>query len=158
MAGSIFSKFSTTFTLASSMAIVSTGSAVSTTLNADFSSSGALNGNTRAFFELTGSFNVTTGLAKGVRVCEIYMVPSVDGTNFPDVDLTSGASVLPYESMTATMTFTKAPTVSTNVRFTSSKWENIVPLVYKPYILNKSGVSINSSFVLKIAVAQDQYT
>src|SRR5438445_519777 len=151
MAGDIFLKEVTIFTLESSGSSLTSGTGIAATNNFDARSScsaGVIQ-NIEAIFELVCQWSTVTGIVAGIVACELYIIPSIDGTNFSDVDLTSGASFISYPAYVGNFICSKAPTASTNMRFHSSS-VRIRPLLYKPYILNRSGQTIASTWTLKL--------
>jgi len=87
----------------------------------------------------------------------LWRTSKLDGTNLPDVDVTTGSSKLPYACYVGSFEAQKAPTASTNARFVSPVVE-FDPVLYTAYILNKSGQTIATTWTLKAVGAQGQYT
>lgn len=163
MAGDIFQKEGTLATLeenGGSLATITAVAAVDAT-NATFDlRSGGVSGatqNTVFQFELVCQWGTITGIAKDTVAAELYIVPALDGTNYPDVDTTGGSSVLPQSSLKGTFVCTKAPSVSTNMRFMSPEM-TLRPFLYKAYILNRSGQTISAGWTLKVMSSRNQYT
>ncbi len=159
MAGDLRSKERAIVTLTTTGASLTNGSAAVANATADFDarSSGNFPDDLQAQFEFVGQWATVGAIAGGTTVAELYLVPILDGTNLPDVDLTSGSSYLPPVAFVAAFTATKAPTSATNMRFVS----NIVsfnPLLHRPYILNRSGQTISANWSLKAVGVQGQYT
>ncbi len=159
MAGDIFLKEGTIFTLESSGSSLTNGTAVAATTNFDARNAGSAGvvQNIEALFELVCQWSTVTGIVAGTVAAELYAIPAIDGSNFADVDLTGGSSFISYPAYLGNFICSKAPTGSTNMRFHSSPIR-IRPLLYKPYILNRSGQTIASTWSLKIITNRYQYT
>lgn len=159
MAGDLLAKERAIVTLTSAGGALASGSAGVANATADFDARSAGNApdDLQAQFELICQWATITGIAAGTVVAELYLVPILDGTNAPDVDLTSGASVLPYAAYVGSFVATKAPTAATNARFPSPLIA-IAPRLYRPYILNRSGQSISANWTLKVVSDRAQYT
>jgi hypothetical protein len=98
-----------------------------------------------------------TGIAAGTVIADLYLVPAIDGTNFPDIDTTAGASVIPYTMLAGSFVAAKTPGVSTNAVFQSAV-ADLMPVLYNVYILNRSGQTISANWTLKVLAAAAQYT
>jgi hypothetical protein len=109
-----------------------------------------------ALFSLTGQFATVTGIAAGTTIADLYLVPAIDGTNFPDID-TSAASYIPYTMRVGSFVAAKAPTASTNALFQSAPVE-LMPVLYNVYVLNRSGQTLSGSWTLKALATAAQYT
>lgn len=159
MAGDIRAKERSIVTLTTTGGSCSNGSAVVANGTADFDarSSGNFPDDFLVQFEFVCQWATITSIVAGTIAAELYLVPIVDGTNLPDVDLTGGASRLPYAAYVASFECTKAPTANTNMRFISGNIA-INPLLYRPYILGKAGQTISANWSLKAVSAQGQYT
>jgi len=109
--------------------------------------------------ELISTWNVTTGIAFGTPVFDFFLVPSIDGTNFPDVDAgtTPGAGTgIGPNYYVGTFTANKAPAASTATRFLSGEID-FYPRLYTVYITNRSGQT-NVTSQVRIVADQMQYT
>ena len=159
MGGDIFLKEGTIFTLTSSGSSLTNGTAVASSNDLDVRSTGSAGviQNLEALFELVCQWATVTGIVAGTVAAELYLSPALDGTNFPDVDLTSSSSFLQYSSFVGNFTCPKVPTGSTNMRF-NSPVIRLRPLIYRPYILNRSGQTIASTWSLKVQSTRLQYT
>lgn len=159
MAGDIRAKERAIITLTSTGASLTNGSAGLANGTADFDarSTGNAPDDLRARFELLCQWATVTGISGGILVAELYLVPALDGTNFPDVDTTAGSSRLPASCYAVAFEATKAPTANTNMRFVSAPID-IDPLLYRPYIKNISGQTISANWTVKALTAQGQYT
>jgi hypothetical protein len=114
-----------------------------------------------AIFELLCRWATVTGITKNTVVAELYLVPLIDGTNLPDVDLTAGSSAMSLTHFASVFMAAKAPTSATDMRFASG----IIPLfpcLYRAYLINRSGQSITvtsgNSWQLRAVSAQQQYS
>lgn len=159
MAGDIRAKERAIVTLTSTGASLTNGSAAVANGTADFDarSSGNAPDDFEAAFELIVQWATITGITVNTAVAELYLVPILDGTNLPDIDLTAGSSALPAPTFVGVFVATKAPTANTNARFVSGA-VNFNPLLYRPYILNKSGQTMTANWTLKAVSVQAQYT
>lgn len=159
MAGDIRAKERSIVTLTSSGGSLSNGSAGVANGTADFDarSTGNAPDDFQVQFELLCQWATVTGIVAGTVIADLYLVPLLDGTNLPDVDLTAGASSLPLTCLVGSFIATKTPTAATNARFPSALI-NIAPRLYRPYILNKSGQTISANWTLRNVSDQAQYT
>lgn len=159
MAGNITAKERAIVTLTSTGASITSGSAAVANATADFDarSSGNAPDDLQAQFELICQWATITGIVAGTVVAELYLLPILDGTNLPDIDLTSGSSRLPSASYACAFEATKAPSASTNMRFVSP---TVVfnPVLMRPYILNRAGQTMAVNWTLKALSVQAQYT
>jgi hypothetical protein len=110
-----------------------------------------------ALFELTVQWVTPTAIVLNTKVADLYLLPSLDGTVFPDVDLTAGSSALPLPSYIGSFVAVKAPAANTNMVFTINL-AILHPVVYKPYLLNTSGQTISAGWTLRDVSAQAQYS
>lgn len=159
MAGSIKAQERAIATLTSTGASVAnlTAAAANATSNMDCRSSGGFPDDLQAIFELTCQWATVTGIAAGTLIADLYLIPVLDGTNAPDIDTTSGASALPAPAYVGGFVATKAPTANTNARFVSAP-VNLMPVLYQPYLLWRSGQTVTANWTLKVVSAQGQYT
>lgn len=160
MAGDIFLKEGTIATLESALGgDLTTGTAVAMTTNLDIRSAGTTGAvqNMVAIFQLVCQW--TTVPAAGVSPGELYLLPAIDGTNFPDVDTTGGASVLPFTCFKGNFSQTvKVPTTNTAMLFVTDR-VRLMPLLYKVYLLNRSAQTIKTTnFTMKVQSARVQYS
>ncbi|WP_273704152.1 hypothetical protein, partial [Candidatus Accumulibacter vicinus] len=97
MAGDIGSKERAIVTLTTAGASLSNNSAgaANATADLDARAGGNLARDLAVLFELTMRWATVTGIVAGTVVADLYLVPLLDGTNLPDLDLTAGASRLP---------------------------------------------------------------
>lgn len=159
MAGDIFAKERAIVTLTSTGSSITTLSAgaANGTANVDGRSGGNFADDFQISFELIVQWATITGIVANSQVADLYLIPVTDGTNAPDIDTTSGSSALPLPSYVGSFIATKAPTANTNARFVSGQI-NIMPLLYQPYIINRSGQTMTANWTLKAVSARGQYT
>ncbi len=161
MAGDLFLKEGTIATLEANGGSVSNGSAVEANDATLDVRSGGLSGvvqNLDAQFELVCQWATITSIVAGIVAAELYLLPALDGTNYPDADLTGGASVLPIPGCyVGNFTVAKAPTANTNMRFVSPV-VRLRPFLYKVYILGRAGQTISAGWTLKVMSARYQYS
>jgi hypothetical protein len=158
VAGDLFSKEGTIATLEASGGSLTTGTAVDANDATLDVRAGGLSGvaqNIEAQLELMCQWATITGIVKDTVAAELYLVPALDGTNYPDVDTTGGTSALPMATHVGNFTCTKAPSANTNMRFPSPALR-LRPWLYKAYILNRSGQTISTGWTLKIMSARYQ--
>jgi hypothetical protein len=119
MPGDIRSKERGIVTLTTSGASLSTGSAGAANGTADFDarSTGNFPDDLQAQFELVCQWATVTSIVAGTIAAELYLVPLLDGTNPPDIDLSAGSSRLPYACFAGVFECQKAPTANTSMRF-----------------------------------------
>lgn len=157
MPGSIRAQERAIATLTSTGASLTNGSAGAAGADLDARAAGNAADDFQAQFELTVQWATITGIAANTVVAELYLVPKLDGTNLPDLDLTAGSSVLPAVTLAAFFVATKIPTAATNARFVTGNIP-INPLLYTAHILNKSGQTMTANWSLKAVSIQAQYT
>lgn len=110
-----------------------------------------------AMFTLTAQWATVTGIAAGTTIADLYLVPAIDGANFPDIDTTSGVSYIPYTMRFGSFVAPKTPTANANALFQSAPVD-LMPVLYNVYILNRSGQTISSSWSIKALATAAQYT
>jgi hypothetical protein len=158
MAGEIFAKEFpvTTFTNGSTAGFANLVSA-STDANFDNRSTGPYPECYSAVFEFDCKWlGATTGINNSTNVADLYLVPTLDGTNFPDL-VSGAAGFISPNHYVASFPATKTPTVSTLTRFMTQQID-LLPLLYQPWLINQSGQTIGSSWALKAVVVRNQYT
>ena len=157
MAGNILSKEAASLqTVGTTGGTVTTGSAVSLG-TVDARSGGNVADLFSALFSLTVQWATVTGIAAGTTIADLYLLPAIDGTNYPDIDTTAGASYIPYTSRVGSFVAAKAPTANTNAMFSSTPVD-LFPTLYTAYIINRSGQTMSTGAVLKAMGAAAQYT
>jgi len=109
-----------------------------------------------ALFSLTAQWATTTGIAAGTTIADLYLVPAIDGVNFPDID-TSAASYIPFTMRAGTFVSPKALTANQNYLFQSGVSE-LMPVLYNVYLQNRSGQTISANWTVKALAAAAQYT
>jgi hypothetical protein len=157
VAGDIRQKERAIVTLTSTGSSLANGSAGSAGTDFDARAAGNFADDMAAQFELTCQWATITGIVAGTVVAELYLVPKLDGTNLPDVDLTAGTSRLPFAAFASAFEAQKAPTANTNARFVSTLVQ-FNPLLFTAYILNRSGQTMAVNWSLKAVGVQGQYT
>lgn len=157
MAGSILLKEQAIVTLTSTGASLTTGSAGLAGTTLDCRAAGNAADMFSALFTLQAQFGTVTGIAAGTTIADLYLVPAIDGTNFPDVDTTAGASYIPFTMRAGSFVAPKAMTAATNMLFQSASVE-LMPVLYNVYILNRSGQTMSTNWTLKALAAAAQYT
>lgn len=98
-----------------------------------------------ATFELIGGFGSAPTLPQSL---EVYLVPANDGTNFADVNTTSGSSSLSSSQFAGTIPVTLSQTGSQ--RMTSGARIPLGPRLYKVYLLNRTGQTLSSGWSLTV--------
>jgi hypothetical protein len=156
MAGSILAQQGTIQTVGSTGATLSTGTAVSLG-TVDGRTSGNVANLFSALFSLTAQWATVTGIAAGTTIADLYLVPAIDDTNYPDIDTTSGASYIPFTMRAGSFVAAKVPTASTNALFQSAAVD-LQPVLYTAYIINRSGQTMASGTALKVRGSAAQYT
>lgn len=159
MAGDIRAKERAAVTLTTAGASLTNGSAgiANGTANLDARAGGNFGDDLAAIFELIAQWSSTSGISAGTIVADLYLVPAIDGTNWPDLDTTAGASRLPASCLAGSFEAVKQPTAATDTRFVSSAVA-LQPLLYRPYIVNRSGLTMTANWTLKAVGVQGQYT
>jgi hypothetical protein len=161
MAGSIRLQEGAIQTITSTGAAATSGSAIlAGTLDTRSVAAAATADMFAAMFSLTAQWATITGIAANTTIADLYLVPAIDGTNFPDVDLTSGASFIAYPYRVGSFVASKAPTANTNMLFGTASMVpvELFPSLYNVYILNRSSQSISANWTLKAQAAGAQYT
>jgi hypothetical protein len=108
-------------------------------------------------FSLSAAVAANTGIVAGTTAADLYLVPAIDGANFPDIDTTAGASYIPYPMRVGSFVFARVPTANSALLMQSGTVE-LLPLLYNVYIVNRSGQSINVNWTMKVAATAVQYT
>jgi hypothetical protein len=157
MAGDLKAKERAIVTLTSAGASITTGSASNAGTTFDARSGGNFPDDLAAQFELTCQWATITGIIAGTAVADLYLLPALDGTNYPDIDVTAGTSKLPAVCYAGSFEAQKTPTATTDARFVSPI-VSFNPLLFKAYILNRSGQTITANWTLKAVGVQGQYT
>ena len=156
MAGSLLLKEQALVTLTATGASLTTGSAGSAATTLDARTAG----NAADFFAALFSLNLqfaATGPVAGTNVADLYLVPSLDGTTYPDVDTTAGTSYIPFTMRVGSFVCHKTIAATTSYTFQSNAVD-LLPVLYTAYIINRSGVTINVNWTLKVAASAAQYT
>lgn len=157
MPGDIRAKERTALTLSSASASLSSGSVVLLPTNFSALVGGNAEGDFAAQFDLLAQWATVTGIAAGTAVAELYLVPSLNGTDFPDVDTTAGAGRVPSQFLFGVFEASKVPTASVNMRFATGV-RDIAARLYRPYLKNTSGQTMAAGWVLLATADQARYT
>lgn len=112
-----------------------------------------------AMFSLTAQWTgVTTGITTGTDIADLFLLPAIDGTNYPQFDVTAGASQFPVNAYVCSfIQAASTVTVSTNTLYNSPIVE-LFPALYTAALKNQSGQTIASSWILKVVPAKGSYT
>lgn len=158
MAGTIRSQEGSIVTVTSTGAVLTAGSAaLAGTLDVRSGGGAATADMFTVLFSLTAQFATVTGIAAGTTIADIYLVPAIDGTNFPDIDTTPGAAYIPYTMRVGSFVAAKAPTAATNMMFQSASVD-LMPVLYNVYLIDRSGQTVSVNWTLKALAAAAQYT
>ena len=164
MAGNIFWKERSIVTLQdrTNTTAMATGSgAAAVTADLDVRTSGNAAGDNYGVFELVVRWGTITNIIAGVIAAELYLVPLIDGTNLPDVDLTAGTSYVSPNAGAGNFIVTKAAVSATDLRIHSGP-VFLLPALHRAYIINRSGQTMTTtsgtSWQLRVVTAQWQYT
>jgi hypothetical protein len=162
--GSIFAKERSIVTLQdrTNVTALANGSAVAAaTADLDVRSAGNAAEDFLAMFDLLCRWTTITNIVAGVTVAELYLVPLLDGTNLPDVDLTAGTSYISPNGYVGNFLCAKQAVTATDMRFFLGPVP-LFPALYRAYILNRSGQTVTTSsgtsWQLKVVSAQAQYS
>lgn len=158
MAGNILILTGTTTSITTTGGSTTTGTATSAG-TIDLRSGGTTNlaEMMEAFFELTCQWATITSIAAGNVIGDLYLVPAIDGTNYIDVDTTSGSSVISSNMRFDSFRCAKAPSANTNMRFATASGLLFASL-YTVYLLNRSGQTISANWTLKMLAQAARYT
>lgn len=164
MAGSIFAQERAIVTLQdrTNTTALATGSAVAAaTADLNVKTGGNAPDDFLAMFELLCRWTTITNIIAGVAVAELYLVPLLDGTNLPDVNLTAGSSYIPLAGFVGNFVSPKQLVTATDTRFFLGPVA-LFPCLYRAYILNRSTQTITTtsgtSWQLRVVSSQVQYT
>ena len=157
MAGNILTKEQGIVTLTSAGAALTSGSAGLAGTQLDCRANGNAADLFMALFSLSAQWAAVAGIAAGTTIADLYLVPAIDGTSFPDVDTTPGASYIPFTMRAGSFVAAKAPTANTNALFQSAMVD-LMPVLYNVYIINRSGQTMAANWTLKALAAAAQYT
>ncbi len=157
MAGSILLKEQGVVALTTAGASLTSGSAGLAGTQLDARAGGNAADFFAALFSLTAQWATVTGIAAGTVVADLYLVPAIDSTNFPDIDTTAGAAYIPYTMQVGSFVASKSPSANTNMLFQSAPVD-LMPALYNAYIINRSGQTMSANWALKVLAAAAQYT
>lgn len=147
MAADFFAKERALIALTTTGASIATGSGAAAGTDLDCRTGGNAAEDFQAIFELVVQWVTITSIAVNVTVADLYLVPKVDGSNLPDVDLTAGTSALPNGTWAGSFVCAKAPSANTNMRFVTGTI-NLNPLKYTAHIINRSGQTMTVNWTL----------
>jgi hypothetical protein len=160
MAGNIFWKEQAIVTLTSGLAaLVQNGGGVANgTANLDCRTGGNAAEMFTAVFEITVQWATVTNIVTGTILGDLYLVPSPDGTNFETVTIAnSSTDYISINHRVGSFVSSNAPTANTNYLYGIVNVD-LQPLLYKPYIINRSGQTYTANATLKVVAAEAQYT
>ena len=156
MAGNILLKEQAIVTVTSTGASLTNGSAgLAGTL--DCRTGGNAADMLAALYTLQAQFATVSNITAGTTIADLYLVPAIDGTNFPDIDSTAGASYIPYTMRVSSFVAPKTMVSATNMLFQSQPVE-LMPALYNVYIINRAGQTMTSNWTLKALAVAAQYT
>lgn len=160
MAGEIFWKERSIVTLTSTGASLTNLSGAAAGTDLDVRAAGNAADDDAAIFQLTCQWGTVTAIAAGTLIADLYLVPKMDGTNLPQIDLTTGSSYIPFVYRVAGFVASKIPTASTDTIFATGSLDQIpiMPLLYTAHLINRSGQTISTNWTLKVITARHQYT
>ena len=156
MAGSLLLKEQALVALTTTGASLTTGSGAAAGVNLDARTAGNAADFFSAIFELVAQW-ATAPAGAGTVIADLYLVPALDGTNFPAVDMTAGTSYIAFAQRVGSFVAALAPVAATNTRFVSNQVD-LQPLLYKAYIINRSGQTISVNWALNVVASAAQYT
>lgn len=148
MAGNIFNKEATLVVLQNDnggSTANGVGVAVGTTLDNRSAGNGAQN--FFAHFELKTAFGSTATVNLNI---DVYLVPSLDGTNAADV-----TSSIPNSNYYVGSILTLAASASKRLCLMNVP---IQPLLYTIYLVNNSGQTMSINWGFRVVTSQEQYT
>lgn len=160
MAGNIFWNEQAIVTLTAALAaLVNGGGGVANgTANQDGRTGGNCAEMFTAAYQLTVQWATVTGIAAGTNVGDLYLVPALDGSNFPDVNIANASTdYISVNHRVGSFLATQAPSANTNVLLDIVNVD-LQPLLYKPYIINRSGQTYTANATLKVLASKAQYT
>lgn len=150
-------------TLSSSIAALvnNGGGLANATANLDVRTGGNAAEMYSANFELTVQWATVTNIVSGTLVGELYLVPCLDGggTNFGTVDIANASTdyIQPTCYVGPFVNTLHAPATGTNY-IIPLLGIDLQPLLYRPYIINRSGQTWTANATLKVVSAMGQYT
>jgi hypothetical protein len=154
MATSLILKEQALVVLTSTGASLTSGSAGPAGVTLDARTAGNAADFFAALFELTAQWATVPAGASTV-IAELYLLPALDGTNYPDIDVTPGGSYIPFQYRVGSFVAAKVPTANVNARFVSNAVD-LLPVLYQAYIINRSGQTLSLNWALKVAASAAQ--
>lgn len=149
-----------TLTTAGGALVQNGGGVANGTANLDVRTGGNAAECFTAAFELSGlQWGTVTGIVSGTIVADLYLVPSPDGTNFVDVDIANASTdyISSNHRVGSFINDLHNPAINTSYRFGVVDVD-LQPLLYKPYLINRSGQTFTANWTLKVVPAKAQYT
>lgn len=158
MPGDLLYKVGTIATITSSQSSLATDVAVATASDLDTRSGGTSGTVENMLFraELTVQWATITSIDPGETAAEFYLVPALDGTNFPAVKTASVAFISPTY-LAGYFVTSVAPTANTDALLATAVF-SLPPGLYRPYLVNRSGQTMSASWTLKVMSWRGQYT
>lgn len=147
MSADFFAKERALIALTTTGASIATGSGAAAGTDLNCQTTGNAAEDFQAIFELIVQWVTITSIAVNTPIADLYLVPKVDGTNLPDIDLTASTSALPVGTWVGSFIATKAPTANTNARYVTPT-VNLNPLKYTAHIINRSGQTMTANWTL----------
>ena len=148
-----------TLTTALGALIQNGGGIANATANLDCRTAGNAADMFTAGFELSVlQWSTITGIVAGTIVGDLYLVPSLDGTNVATVNIANAATdYISSNFRVGSFICPLTAVASTSYRFAILNVD-LQPFLYTPYIINRSGQTFTANAVLKVVAAEDQYT
>jgi hypothetical protein len=97
-----------------------------------------------ATFELLCRWATNTGILAGVAIADLFLVPLIDGSNLPDVDLTATTSAIPVSTYVGTFPCARQPASAADMRFVLENVPLMV-MLYRAHIINRSGQTVTTT-------------
>jgi hypothetical protein len=151
VAGEIFLKERAILTLQDNTSALLANAALvlAATATLDVRSGGNVGQDFWANFELLTGFAVAP--AVDVVAAELYLVPSLDGTNWAEAD----TAKLQANTFVGTFVVLKAATAAQRLVLLNVPLQ---PLLYRVYIINRSAQSMAAGWTLRVVTAREQYS
>ncbi len=161
MAGNITLKEVSIITLSSAIAalVQNGGGLANATANLDCRSGGNAVEVFDAAFELIVQWSTVTSIVSGTIVGDLYLVPALDGTKFPLVDIANASTdyISANQRVGSFINPLHNPATGTDYRFVIQGVQ-LQALLYRPYIINRSGQTFTANATLKCVPEYAQYT
>lgn len=157
MPGLIGARERAVITLTSTGAAISNGSAIAVGTDLDARTGGNAPDDLLCKFQLTCQVATVTGIAVDTIIADIYLLPKIDGTNLPTIDVTGGSSALPYSCFVGSFVAVKVPTSAVDMLIVSPRVD-LDPLLHTVYLIGRSGQTVSANWTFKMIPWQAQYT